>query len=396
MGRFSALLIFVLSIILAAFAPGLPLVFAGSTIAIPNLDLVESKKYTRLVIDFTDSPERVSVNRGPKRLEIAFGHCVVGDSCNLKSVSGGVVSSLSADSAGESLKLKINLTQDTEYQVYQLPKYMSRPDRVVINFKNPTEEIDQIFKNLSERKRIVVIDPGHGGQDPGAVGRGGLDEKDVVLDVAQRAADLISKSKNIECYLTRDSDTFLKLNDRVAISKKYGADLFVSLHCNASPTKDAKGVEVFYLSDNKASDAAAKLLAQQENAALEIGIEPIGSGFDENVLKILIDMKQNFVLKQSNQFASLVLQRLSQKLSNIDRGVRRAGFAVLKAVAVPSVLLELAFISNPMEEKLLKSDWYRQATAECLARAVADFFAMETTKDTQASKEPGLSYKGKR
>lgn len=396
MRRFPATLIVLFFMLLAVFAASGPAMAAGKPIAIPSLDLVESKKYTRLVIDFTGSPERVSVNRGHRRLEIALGRCSVESSCNLRIVKGGVISSLSADNVGETLKLQINLIQDTEYQVYQLPKYLSRPDRVVVNFKNPTEEIDRIFKNLSENKRIVVIDPGHGGQDPGAVGRGGLEEKVVVLDVARRAADLISKSRNIECYLTRDSDTFLKLADRVAISKKYGADLFVSVHCNASTTSDAKGVEVFYLSDNKASDAAAKLLAQQENAALEIGIEPIDGGFDENVLKILIDMKQNFVLKQSSQFASLVLQRLSQKLSNIDRGVRRAGFAVLKAVVVPSVLLELAFISNPAEEKLLKSDWYRQATAECLAKAVADFFAMETTKDTQASKEPGLSHKGKR
>jgi N-acetylmuramoyl-L-alanine amidase len=360
---------------------------AAVSVEVTGSSVATSKKYTRLVLNLSAPPIDVKVGEGEKSLVITLPGC---ESKITDKFSGeGVIKGISFKSVSQGLNVTVSLKTDTAYQLYQLPKYLNRPHRLVVNFSNPREQIDNIFNKLAGNRKIVVIDPGHGGKDPGAVGPSGLCEKDVVLDVASRAFEILSKEDDFSCYLSRSGDEYVKLEERVGISRGSGADLFVSIHCNASNSKSAAGVEVFYLSDNKATDAAAKLLATRENAALEIGIEASATEVDRSVLKILIDMKQNFVLKQSSVFAGHVLSRLSERLSNVNRGVRRAGFAVLKAVAVPSVLIELAFISNPKEEKLLKTTWYRQVCAQSIASAVRDFFKSSDQEAQVSSRKTG-------
>ena len=215
--------------------------------------------------------------------------------------------------------------------------------------------------------RRIVIDPGHGGKDPGAMAFG-LKEKDIVLSVARKTAEILEVRHNYEVLLTRDSDTFLPLEERTAIANTQNADLFVSIHVNAHPQKSVKGVETFYL--NLATNAEAMRVAARENATSTHNISELQD--------ILSDLMQNAKIKESSQFAQFVQTSLITGLkqhnySPKNLGVKQAPFYVLIGAAMPAVLAEISFITNPGEAKLLADDTYLQAIAEQIAAGVATF-----------------------
>ncbi len=233
-----------------------------------------------------------------------------------------------------------------------------------------------------ERFIIVALDPGHGGEDPGAIGPSGTREKEVVLKIAHRLRDRINstviKTKQgnlpMRAYLTRDADYFVPLQQRVEKARRVQADLFISIHADAFQTPQAKGASVFALSDGAASSAAAKWMAKQENRADLIGGLNIKSQ-DAAVQRALLDMSTTAQIKDSLKLGNAMLGQIKQigKLHK-DR-VEQAGFAVLKAPDIPSVLVETAFISNPTEEQRLVSPQYQNDLADALMKGIERYFS---------------------
>ncbi|MDP1653322.1 MAG: N-acetylmuramoyl-L-alanine amidase [Rhodocyclaceae bacterium] len=220
----------------------------------------------------------------------------------------------------------------------------------------------------------VVIDPGHGGEDPGAVGHGGSLEKNVTLEIARRLKAKIDGTPNMRALLTRDGDYFIPLGQRVAKARRVNADLFVSVHADAFVKPTARGSSVFVLSENGASSSAARWLANKENAADLIGGVNIGVK-DPHLARTLLDLSQTATLNDSLKLAKVVLGEIGG-INTLHKGhVEQAGFAVLKAPDIPSILVETAFISNPEEEKRLTDDRYQDRMAEALLTGMRRYFA---------------------
>lgn len=220
---------------------------------------------------------------------------------------------------------------------------------------------------------VIVIDAGHGGQDPGAPGVGGQFEKNVTLAAAKELKRQLESSGRYRVHLTRDKDVFIKLGDRVKIARKHGADLFISLHADSIDNHDVRGASIYTLS-NTASDKQTEKLAARENKADLIGGVDL-SHEDKDVANILIDLAMRDTMNQSKFFANTVVNKLSaSRVTTLDRTHRFAGFAVLKAADIPSVLIEMGFMSNGREAKALSSPEYRAQIASAIKTGVDAYF----------------------
>ncbi len=224
------------------------------------------------------------------------------------------------------------------------------------------------------RLLTVAIDPGHGGEDPGAVGKAGTYEKNVTIAIARRLKAKIDADPLMRSMLTREDDYFVPLQQRVAKARAVRADLFVSIHADAFVRPDANGSSVFVLSEKGASSTAARLLAQHENASDLVG--GVNLGVKDAVLaKTLLDLSQTATMADSMKLAKAVLGEVGG-INRLHKGeVEQAGFAVLKAPDIPSILVETAFISNPAEEQRLKDDAYQDKMAEAILRGIKRYFA---------------------
>jgi N-acetylmuramoyl-L-alanine amidase len=225
-----------------------------------------------------------------------------------------------------------------------------------------------------DRLVVVAVDPGHGGEDPGASGPSGLHEKDVVLAIAMLLRDRLNNVPNMRAMLTRDADFFVPLHERVKKARRVQADLFVSVHADAFLNPEARGASVFALSQGGASSSAARWMANRENAADLVGGANVQAK-DATVLRTLIDMSTTAQIKDSLKLGGEVLGQIG-KVGKLHKGsVEQAGFAVLKAPDIPSILVESAFISNPGEEAKLRDPDYRAQLVEALTAGIQRYFA---------------------
>lgn len=226
--------------------------------------------------------------------------------------------------------------------------------------------------NKPKRQPIIMIDPGHGGEDPGAIGPSGLREKDVVLAIG-RLVKKVLDGYGYKTYMTRNEDIFIPLGVRVAKARSLKADVFVSIHADAFTNPSAKGTGVYALNPKGATSAAAKYLAKTQNAADAIGGVILSS--DKNVNNTLFDLTQTATIKDSLKLGKDVLNRLGQ-INKLHKGsVDQANFAVLKAPDIPSILVETAFISNPGEERLLSSNDFRLKLANSISSGIKDYLS---------------------
>ncbi|MFH1814815.1 MAG: N-acetylmuramoyl-L-alanine amidase [Pseudomonadota bacterium] len=231
-------------------------------------------------------------------------------------------------------------------------------------------------EDAGEVSRLVtiVLDPGHGGEDPGAIGRRGSYEKNVTLEVAQRLRAKIDADPAMRAVMTRDGDYFVPLGTRVAKARRVRADLFVSIHADAFVRPDARGSSVFVLSDHGATSSAARWLAQRENSADLIGGVNLDVK-DKYLARTLLDLSQTATMNDSMKLGRAVLGELGGVNTLHKPHVEQAGFAVLKAPDVPSILIETAFISNPEEEKRLTDNAYQDKLAEAILRGIKRYLA---------------------
>ena len=256
---------------------------------------------------------------------------------------------------------------DTKTELKNEPKFELKPE--------PKADFPPLEKSAANGRMITIaIDPGHGGEDPGATGRGGNHEKDVVLSIAKRLKAKIEQQPNMRVMLTRDADFFVPLNVRVQKARAVQADLFMSVHADAFVNSSAQGSSVFVLSDKGASSAAARWLADNENAADLIGGVNIKAR-DKQLASVLLDLSTTAQINDSLKLGKVVLSEISG-INKLHKGsVEQAGFAVLKAPDIPSILIETAFISNPEEEAKLTDEAYQDQMAEAVMKGIKKYFS---------------------
>lgn len=239
----------------------------------------------------------------------------------------------------------------------------------------PSAPMTEAEKKRAERLVIVALDPGHGGEDPGAIGPTGLREKDVVLAIGLKLRDELNAVPGMRVMMTRDADFFVPLAERVRKARRVQADLFVSIHADAFFKPEARGASVFALSTRGASSSAARWMAERENAADQVGGANIPSVKDAQVLRAMLDMSTTAQIKDSMKLGGEVLSRIG-RVGKLHKGsVEQAGFAVLKAPDIPSILVETAFISNPDEEQKLRDPDYQDRLVDALAAGIRRYFA---------------------
>ena len=353
--------------------------------------LLEVRSYshpdkTRVVIDLSEKTEfRADKLINPDRIfiDIMGSIAKLEDTSRQVKIDDGVIKTVrTAQFNQEITRVVFDLYQEARYELFSLIE----PDRVVIDIFKSSEEaaISETLPAKSEEKpapgpeitgkRVVIIDPGHGGKDPGAIGPTGLKEKDVTLGIALYLEKLL-KGAGIPTYLTRSKDEFVYLENRTNFANQKNGFIFVSLHANSvlNPRPSAKGIETFVLS-SKYIGASARDVADRENRASRAHPE-----VDTDLALIIADLEESANIKYSLDFAEIIQKKLVNYLKLEDRGVKQAPFVVLKGANMVAVIVEVAFISNPKEEKLLKNNEFKQKSAQALFEAIK--YYVENTPD---------------
>ena len=337
-------------------------------------------EYTRIVVDLTGpayydlfeltEPNRVVIDLKEANMVLSNKEFIINDQV-ISKVRWGYFTP-------GTLRVVVDLVKSAETKVFTLKKFYDKPDRLVIDiFRSDLEKKEEekraVFQKKSRGTYIVVIDPGHGGEDPGAIGKSGAKEKTIALGIAKKLRDAINRERNVKAFLTREDDYFIPLRRRWKIAKEYNADLFISIHVNAGFNQNKRGAEVYCLSLGGASQEAARILADQENSSDLIGGVDLASCPD-GVDSILVSMEQTRTINDG-----LILGKITLgELKNIHRinfpEPLQAGFAVLKASDIPSILVEVGYLSNPQEEKLLSTYSFQTKIAGAIKTSTALFF----------------------
>ena len=348
-------------------------VTAGTNVNITDVKVYPHTNYTRTAIKLTEKLDyKVNLVNG-KKLFIKFNNGSINAAAFNFNVDNDVIRRIRSNQDTTSAVVELELGKDAgEYLI----KEINDPHRIIIDVKKIKEEEEgkepdkTADADSSKNINFIVIDPGHGGKDPGAVGPKGTNEKDVVLDISRRLAKLLKNNLNLRVFLTRTADEFIPLSERTMIANNKNADLFISVHANASLKGNSKGFEVYFLSDN-ATDAEAQAVANIENSV--IGLEQADGRQSTELYKILKSMAVNEFRNDSSECCSFVDKSVTKEGRMEDRGIKQAGFYVLKGAQMPAILVECAFISNTEEEKKLKSEWFRDQIARYIYEGIKKY-----------------------
>jgi N-acetylmuramoyl-L-alanine amidase len=370
---------------LILFLSGITIVFYYSSpisaALITDIRSWSAPDHTRVVLDLTEPVqyESSSVDK-PPQFHLELKEVNLFTKKRIMEVNDPYLFKIILSDLGEEkVKLIFYQKKSLNVNIFPLKPYLDKPHRLVIDLIDPAQE----KKEEEERQRqkavrpegakTIVVDPGHGGEDPGAIGPRKTMEKDIVLMVGQKVVHLLNQTKGFQAFLTRKTDYFIPLEDRIKIAREYGADLFISLHADASFNPQARGSSVYCLSLSGATDQAAKILADQENMSNLLGgasSSPASIAKDPNLDKILLDLMQNNSMKESFRFAECLLENFKAVNHLKYSSYRQASFIVLKAPDIPSVLLEIAYITNKGDERLLKQSGFQERVAKALASSI--------------------------
>ncbi len=292
------------------------------------------------------------------------------DTSNINSgIIRGAIRKIESDQIGSTAQVAFKLSSKVlSHEWFQSPD----PNEIIITLRTPIANRDKYLEQAKARWRLdtVVLDAGHGGKDPGAIGKYGTKEKDVALDITKRAGDLLEKS-GIKVVYTRDEDVFIPLLDRTKIANDANGKLFVSIHANANKNRKIQGFETYLLRPGKSEDAIE--VASRENSVIKF--EEMADKYEnlsgENL--IMATMAQSTFMKESEDLAEIMQIELDKKLDTPNRGVKQAGFYVLIGASMPNALVEVGFLSNPTEEKMLKKNGHKQRIAEAIYYAIKNF-----------------------
>jgi N-acetylmuramoyl-L-alanine amidase len=347
----------------------IPFIAEASNIEVKDIRFWSSENYTRVVVDLNNSVE-FSKNRlsNPDRLYFDLKNALISKEINTSiPIGDGILKAVRASQFNKmTVRVVLDLDEISDYQTF----VFDEPARLVIDVYGKSRSTNK--PEIGFVKRRIVLDPGHGGHDPGAVGPKRLYEKDVVLDVALRLQKILSEDPLNEVFLTRDRDVFIPLEERTAMANRKNADLFVSIHANASPRREAKGIETYLL--NWTDDEEAIRVAARENAISLKKMRAMNRQMD------IVDVIKSDLIRENKRDESIKLANYIQRslVSNLDGdnkhilnlGVKQALFYVLFGAKMPSVLVEVSFISNPEEERLLSNDAYRTEIAKGIAKGL--------------------------
>jgi N-acetylmuramoyl-L-alanine amidase len=375
--------------------------FSASNIAkVSGVRIADRGTETRVVFDLSSPVKHsVFVLQNPDRVVLDIEHCDANGKLKASRIGGTLVKELRyAQKTSDKLRVVLDLNRAVSPKSFLLPPSAGKAYRLVIDLSSTTAvagtevvttvsaetipEITQESKKpkvepviamkdapASFRDVVVAIDAGHGGKDPGATGRGGTREKDIVLAISKRLKKLIDNEPGMRAFMIRSGDTFVPLRGRIEKASKQNADIFISIHADAAVNRRAKGSSVYVLSQHGATSEAARILAKRENESDKIGGVSLEN--KDDVLKsVLVDLSQTATIDASIDLAEDILKELGQVGNILRDKVEQAGFAVLKSPDIPSVLVETAFISNPQEEKRLKTASHQQKLATAILKGL--------------------------
>ena len=350
----------------------LPLEAEASAAEVQGIRFWSSESYTRVVVDVSKNVE-FSKNRlsNPDRLYFDLQDTLIAKEINsIVPVGDGILKSVRAGQFNATtVRVVLDLDQISDYRIF----FFDDPSRLVVDVYGGSQPAEK--KDLHLIKRRIVLDPGHGGHDPGAVGPKNLFEKDIVLDIALKVKKILMEDPLNEVFLTRDRDEFIPLEERTAIANRRNADLFVSIHANASERREVKGIETYLL--NWTDDEEAIRVAARENAISLNKMKEMNRQTDiVDVIKMDLfrENKRDESIKLANYIQRSLVSNLSDRRKRvIDLGVKQALFYVLFGAKMPSVLVEVSFISNPEEAGMLADGSYRAEIAKGIAKGLTTY-----------------------
>jgi N-acetylmuramoyl-L-alanine amidase len=346
-----------------------PAALPRAATARPQLEDLRLRSYpsfTRVVVE-TSSPLPYRAEPGTAR-EARIRLVGLTGEARTEEVGDGLVSEIRLERAGADALLRVVFEDaPTAPRVTAL----TDPHRLVLDFRRAGEDVERGGAPAATPLRVIVLDAGHGGHDAGATGPSGLMEKDLVLDVTRRVARLVEEQLGVKVVLSRDGDHFVPLRDRTSFANRERADLFVSIHANAHRQTDSAGVETYFLS-SEATDNAARQVAASENSVVQLET-PTARGRADVVKAILWDLAQSEFQAESSRLAEIVLDSMTQSLRIPNRGVKQAGFYVLGGAAMPAILVEIGFVTNPREERRLKDSRYRDEIARAILAGLGEY-----------------------
>jgi N-acetylmuramoyl-L-alanine amidase len=384
MKRFGLLLLWLLSSIANA-----------GSLQVNGVRLWAAPDSTRVVFDVTGPVEhQLFTLKGPDRLVIDLKQARIDKALVKQLKSSGVVKGLRSGSRNkDDLRLVLDLASPVKPKSFVLKPNDQYGHRLVIDLfgagqakKREPKTVKAVTRPAQLRDLVIAVDAGHGGDDPGARGRKGTREKDVVLGIARKLAALINKEPGMKAVLVRDGDYYIGLRKRIDKARKHRADLFISIHADAFRDRRVHGSSVYVLSRRGASSEMARWLAARENAADLVGGVSLDDK-DDLLAEVLLDLAQSATLETSSGAAGRVLTEL-RKLGKVHkRQVQHAGFVVLKSPDIPSMLVETAFISNPSEENRLRSRKHQQKVANAIFKGVRSYFMSNPPIGTRLAKQ---------
>lgn len=336
--------------------------------------------HTRIVFDLSADPV-YRFNVSENVLTLNFSGASLHPSLPAEKVidKPGISKILFQSAGRDKCVIKIVLGPHIKTEVFKLKKFMDKSDRVVVDIivgqAAVKEEIPQEpVKVRSVKRRVIVIDPGHGGEDPGAIGKNGTYEKHIVLAISREIKKAIDRMPGYRAVLTRDGDYYVSFGRRLNVARKTNASLFISVHADAARNRQARGSSVYCLSTGAASSEAAKLLANNENLSDIIGGVPDGEVNNQSG-EIILNMFQTNTINLSKTYASHLLDQMGRVNCLKYTHFHEAPFRVLKLLDIPAVLLETAYLSHDEEERMLKTRRFRKKIASAVALSVAEYFA---------------------
>jgi N-acetylmuramoyl-L-alanine amidase len=369
---------------------GPPGAAAPSRIVEINLEELRVRSYpsfTRVVVETSAAVSHRIESGGPREARIRL--LGLGSGAQAEAIRDGLVAEVRLERAGSDGLLRV-IFEGAPGTIR--PSTLADPPRLVLDVARPNEPTARETREQLGPLRMIVLDAGHGGHDSGALGPTGLMEKDLVLDVTRRVAKLVDEKLGIKVRLTRDADHFVTLRDRTSYANRERADLFVSIHANAHRQSATDGVETYFLS-SEATDSAARQTAAVENGVVQLEQQPSArpSGHVDIVKAILWDLAQSEFQAESSRLAEVVHDSMTQSLRISNRGVKQAGFYVLGGAAMPAILIEIGFVTNPREERRLKDSKYRDEIARAIFTGLAEYKRAWDQRARSAAESPSVT-----
>jgi N-acetylmuramoyl-L-alanine amidase len=362
-----------------------------SAALLKDVRMAKHNNQVRLVLDLDSNVNtHVFSLQNPHRLVIDLENTILSKSIKKDNLQNNFIHDIRfGGGVKEALRVVLDVARITKFKHFMIPGNRTQNTRMVVDISFP-ENSSKLSQNQVSSDPLrdirIVIDPGHGGKDPGAIGPNGTWESVVALAVSQRLAEQINKTQDMRAFLTRSGDNFVPLRDRMEIARERKADLFVSIHADALDNNPrVRGASIYTLSDKGAVDEASKRLAKRENEDISIGDVSL-SGKNDSFATLMMGLSQSATNEASLEIGEFVLTELSRVSSIRKKKVQQSGLLVLKSPDVPSILIETTYISNPNEEKKLKDRNFQNKLANAILKGVRNYFLVNPPEDTKFAK----------